>query len=122
MGPGFQCGYIDQFVTSRADAGSQNGQQFRVPVTDIEGGVDDTGSDEGRGPRPEYALLLIDPLLDLSFDDVKHLLLLGMLMEVVSACGAEVHFEDHQVLRVRSYRTAEPGHRAPLHVFASDVY
>ena len=99
MRPGFLPGNIDQFVAFRADAGTQNGQNFRIPLADVKRGVHDAGPDEGGIPHPEDSLLPIDPLLDLAFEDVNHLLLIGMLMEIVTARGREVHFQDHEVLR-----------------------
>ena len=99
MRPWFLSGNIDQFVASRADAGTQNGQNFRIPLADVERGVHDAGPDEGGIPRPEDSLLPIDPLLDLAFEDVNHLLLIGMLMKIVTARGREVHLQDHEVLR-----------------------
>src|SRR5690349_10526599 len=81
-------GDIDQLIALRSNAWAQDGQQFCLAVTDIEGGVHDIGTDESRVSGSKDSLLAVDPLLNLSFDDVKDLLLVGMSMEVVSACGA----------------------------------
>ena len=45
----------------------------------------DASADKCGIAGPEHALFPIDPLFDLAFEEIDHLLLIGMLMEIMTA-------------------------------------
>ena len=90
--------------TSRSrspDAGAEDRDDLGVLVAGIEGGVHDAAGNEGGVAGAEDALLPVDPLLDLAGDDQDHLLLVGVLVEVVALAGGEVDVDDRQLPRRR---------------------
>ena len=69
---------------------------------------------KARVARAEDALLAVDPLLDRAGDDVDHLLLVGVLVEIVALAGREVHVDDGELLRAGVRRVAQPAELAPV--------
>ena len=94
---------------------------FASPVAGVEGGVHDTGGDEDRVAGAEEALLAVEPLLDLAGDDDDHLLLVGVLVEVVALAGVEGDVDDGEVLGAGGGRVGEPAELAPVEDFRGDV-
>ena len=78
--------------------GPRMAASFASPAAGVEGGVDDAGGDEDRVAGAEEALLAVEPLLDLAGDDDDHLLLVGVLVEVVALAGVERDVDDGEVL------------------------
>ena len=83
----------------------------------VEGGVHDAGGDEGGVAGAEEALLAVDPLLDPAGDDQQHLLLVGVLVEVVALAGGEGDVDDGEGRGAGRRRVREPAELAPVEHF-----
>ena len=66
------------------------------------------GGHESAVAGAEDALLAVDPLLDLAGDHVDHLLLVGVVVEVVALARPEADVDDGELLRAGRGRVAEP--------------
>jgi len=80
--------------------------------------VDHAGIDEHAIARLECALLLVQPLLDLTLDHIDHLFLLRMLVKRMSAARRQGNFDHGQGLCTGIGRPAAPSQAAPIELLA----
>jgi hypothetical protein len=81
-----------------ANARAKDHGHAGIVYADVKGGVDSTRGDEDRVPWTEYTPLVIDPLLDLTFDDAKDLLLTGVLVKTVPLARCDIGVQRGKLL------------------------
>ena len=88
-----------------------------------EGGVDLADRDERRVAGGQHLAFLAHPLLDRSGAQEKHLLLIGVTVEVVALAGSDLDVEHAQPLPLRHVgRPDDPPEITPVEFLPLDVF